>query len=187
MGGKIVKKVPIQTNNLHFFISLFNRGCSETLKDSLANALRHSRRQAESTYDKRTYVEKKKEALSFARNEAEALSSSDDEQQNVAKLNSVSSTFKSGDFVAVVHEDSTLNRPNISLGRIFSFQNDKEVLLSWYKKVSHGNYKLSFDADCWIEHIDNIVHVNVNPAKGTDTFKLEQSIRSIHKLAFNDK
>ena len=41
------------------------------MKDSLAAALRHSREQAQNTYDRRTAAEKKATALSLARQKAE--------------------------------------------------------------------------------------------------------------------
>lgn len=170
-----------------------NRGSSESLRHSLANALRHSKRQAECTYDRRTAVEKKKEALSFAQNVAEASLSSEHQycvetpSHTTDAQRRRSHTFKAGDFVGVIEASSTLSRPKILIGRICCFLNNEEVVLSWYKRASGGTYKLHCDDSCWIENINNLVLVNVTPCKEVDTFKLDQSLRSIHKVVSPDK
>ena len=47
------------------FLALF-RDCDDAVKDSIAPALRHSRREGEKTYDRRTCQEKKQAALDLA-------------------------------------------------------------------------------------------------------------------------
>lgn len=45
--------------------------CSDAVKDSLASAMRHTRRHAQETYDKRTATQRKGAALSLAAQFAE--------------------------------------------------------------------------------------------------------------------
>lgn len=89
------------------------------MKDSLAAALRHSREQAQGTYDRRTANERKAAALELARRKAEeepAGPSVDPEtsQPEIAV----------GEFVGLVAEDSTLQKPSIFLGRVQAFLPD---------------------------------------------------------------
>ena len=75
------------------FLALF-RDCDDALKDSIASALRHSRREGEKTYDRRTCQEKKQAALDLAQagscraleDEAQAQEDSQEEEQQRAVL-----------------------------------------------------------------------------------------------------
>ena len=117
----------------------FYRNCSDSLKSSLASALRHSQRQAQNTYDRRTLSEKKKQAVDYARDLAET----DGSLQDVASTSTASTTrlkFKPGAFVAAVEEGSTLNKPKILIGRVlFYTKPGEEVLLLWYKQQKLNN------------------------------------------------
>ena len=114
------------------------------MKNSLAAALRHTRKQAEKTYDRRTANKKKEMAVALARDYAECHNDpekSDESGEEAAA--GESDAFKAGDFVALVEPDSTSTSPRILLGQILSFERKTEVLLLCYKQVKHNLYKLT--------------------------------------------
>ena len=82
------------------------------MKDSLAVALRHSREQAQSTYDRQTASEKKTAALRLAREKAEEGA---DPEAPPATEQSSKPEITVGQFVGLVMEDSTLQNPSIML------------------------------------------------------------------------
>ena len=103
------------------------------MKDSLAVALRHSREQAQTTYDRRTANQKKAAALQFARNKAESAMGREDDGGEQSPRSDDLSNFSVGDFVGLVMEDSTLNNPCVFVGRIHKLLPDNQVSLLWYK------------------------------------------------------
>ena len=87
------------------------------MKESLAVALRHSREQAQKTYDRRTANQKRAAALQFARQKAEAVMEREDDGSDKSPRSDHLSDFSVGDFVGLVMEDSTLNDPCVFVGR----------------------------------------------------------------------
>ena len=75
------------------FLALF-RDCDDSVKDSIASALQHSRREGEKTYDRRTCQEKKLAALDLAQagsccaleDEAQAQEDGHEDEQRRAVL-----------------------------------------------------------------------------------------------------
>ncbi|EDO29792.1 predicted protein, partial [Nematostella vectensis] len=105
--------------NLHLLRSSFvtycygDSQCTDAMKDSLASALRHTRKQAQLTYDRRNSSEKKSLAVSLAselaENTIESLS---------AQPSDRNAGLDKGSWVALTVEGSTLANPNILLARI---------------------------------------------------------------------
>ena len=161
------------------FFSRSHSDCDDTLKDSLATALRHSREQAQNTYDWRTANEKKAAALDLARRKAEegpdrqAVGASDQPSEPDVGI---------GQFVGLVGEESTLQKPCIFLGRVQALLPDGQVCLLWYKNVGGGVYSLEVDGSQWLESKDALVSVRVAAARGRlHSYRLMTSLRSIHK------
>ena len=149
------------------------------MKDSLAAALRHSREQAQSTYDRRTASEKKAAALRLAREKAEEGA---DPEAPAATEQSSKPEITVGQFVGLVTEDSTLQNPSIMLARVQAFLPDGQVSLLWYRNVGGGLYALEVDGSQWIESVDALVPVKVVIAKGrSHSYRLMTSVRTIHK------
>lgn len=151
------------------------------MKDSLAAALRHSREQAQGTYDRRTANERKAAALELARRKAEeepAGPSVDPEtsQPEIAV----------GEFVGLVAEDSTLQKPSVFLGRVQAFLPDDQVCLLWYRNVGGGIYSLHVDGSQWTESKASLVPVEVAAAKKRPhAYRLRTSLRTIHKAVLD--
>lgn len=161
------------------------------MKDSLASALRHSRRQAQSVYDRRTMAEKKDEAVAFARDLAEssATTSVPCENDQTASAAIVDcEKFAPGDFVAVVEANSTLNNPKILIGRVMYFTKPgQEVALLHYRNIKANNYVLEVDGSCWTESVKSLVSVKMSlSTKVPDQYVLKISRRAIHKQVFSD-
>lgn len=75
-----------------------------------------------------------------------------------------------GEFVGLVAEDSTLQKPSIFQGRVQAFLPDGQVCLLWYRIVGGGVYSLQVDDSLWTE---SRVPMEVVPAKGrAHTFRL---------------
>ena len=113
-GNYIFHHVSIKASCLSFCCVFSN--CSDSLKDSLAVALRHSREQAQTTYDRRTANQKKAAALQFARKKAESAMGREDDGGEQSSRSDDLSNFSVGDFVGLVMEDSTLNNPCVFVG-----------------------------------------------------------------------
>lgn len=157
--------------------------CTDALKTSLAAALRHSREQAQRTYDRRTANDKKQLAVSLARQFAEDQFEQDpDDVCSDQEREETEQPFQPGDFVAVVEKDSTLNKPKILIGQIHSFVGSADVSLLWYKDTSSGLYKLELTGDQWIEGQDSLVPVTLKAAKNRPgVYRLGTSPRQIHR------
>ena len=153
------------------------------MKESLAHALRHTRRQAQATYDKRTLTQKKSKAMRFARQEAEQTTQVDSELPDLGSISADQRKFKPGEFVARVEHGSTLSKPRILLGRV-SYYESNEVVLLWYKHINGTIYQLQFDGSSWTENQDRLHSVKVSATKKNDTYTLLTSARTIHKNAF---
>lgn len=163
---------------------MFYRKCTDSLKDSLAAALRHSRKQAQLTYDKRTTFQRKQEACDFARQCAED-SIATQEQAEPSPC-----PFSVGDFVAIVEKDSTLKEPKVLIGQIQHFkQSNQEVSLLWYRhRVALNSYSLELDGESWMENVDALHSVKMAPLKGKQGhYKLSTAKRSLHKAVFCKK
>ena len=160
--------------------------CSDRMKDSLAAALRHSREQAQSTYDRRTANQKKALALELARKRAEEPEG--DEQPPSDRDDDTTSPHKVGDFVGLVEEGSRLQQPRVLLGRLHAFLPDGQASLLWYKCAGAGLYCLEVDGSQWVESVSSLVPVKVKPAKGkTNCYRLCTSLRTIHKAVHDSR
>ena len=162
---------------------MFCSDCSDSMKDSLASALRHSRRQAQTVYDRRTMAEKKDEAVAFARELAESpaatsVPTSENDDQTTA-----STALAAGEFVAVKEPDSTLYNPKIRIGRVMYFTKPgEEVALLHYRNIKGNNYALEVDGSCWTESVKTLVTVKMSlSTKVPDQYVLKSSRRAIHK------
>ena len=160
------------------------------MKDSLASALRHSRSQAQSVYDRRTMAEKKDEAVAYARNLAESprlISSSVENDTTGSNAVAQDSQFAPGDFVAAVEQESTLCNPKILVGRVLRFTKPgEEVALLHYKNIKANNYVLAVDGSSWTESVNSLVSVELLPSKKLpDQYVLKTSRRAIHREVFS--
>lgn len=160
-----------------------SRECDDNMKDSLAAALRHSREQAQTTYDRRTANERKSAALELARRKAEG----DSEAVSPGPSNCPQHPeIGLGDFVGLVAEDSTLQHPSVFLGRVQAFLPDDQVCLLWYKNVGGGIYSLQVDGSQWLESKRSLVPVEMSAARGRQhAFRLRTSLRTIHKAVLD--
>ena len=157
------------------------------MKESLAVALRHSREQAQKTYDRRTANQKKAPALQFARKKAEEVMADDDDSEQSSSSGHLSD-FSVGDFVGLVMEDSTLNDPSVYVGRIQELLRGNQVSLLWYKEKGGALYSLEVEGDRWIEDSSALVPITVKPARGKpDCYRLTTSLRTIHKAVFDSR
>ena len=154
------------------------------MKDSLAAALRHTREQAQKTYDRRTANDRKAMAVRSARSFAEDRldQGSGDEGQSCGAGQRETPRVNPGDFVALVEEGSTLSSPKILLGQVHFMASPSEVSLLWYKRIRHDLYKLNLDGAEWKEEITCLLPVKVRAAKNlAGVYKLLNSAREIHK------
>lgn len=162
--------------------------CGDSMKESLAVALRHSREQAQKTYDRRTANQKKAPALQFARKKAEAAMEREDDGSEQSPRSDHLSDFSVGDFVGLVMEDSTLDDPCVFVGRIQELLRGNQVCLLWYKHKGGALYSLEVEGDKWIEDSSALVPITVKPARGKpDCYRLTTSLRTIHKAVFDSR
>ena len=145
----------------------------------MAAALRHTRRQAQQTYDRRTSNERKQLAISLASEFVEqGLEAVTARQSDSGHC----STLKVGDFVGLVEEGSSDRRPKVLIGRIRSFVDEDQANLLWYRHESQNKYFFQFDTNPWVESVDALVPANVTSLKRTPGLcKLNTSLKSIHK------
>lgn len=156
------------------------------MKESLAAALRHSREQAQSTYDRRTANQKKALALELARSRAEQQEGGG--QVDPTQDDETAGQHQAGDFVGLVEEESSLQQPRVLLGRLHSFLADGQASLLWYKPVGAGLYCLEVDGSQWVESVSSLVPVKVRPAKGrSNCYRLCTSLRTIHKAVHDSR
>ena len=159
--------------------------CDDAMKDSLAVALRHSREQAQSTYDRRSVNQKKAAAFQFARSKAEAVMDQDENGAEKGPDSDKQSDVSVGDFVGLVTEDSTLKDPSVLVGRVQELLPGDQACLLWYKHKGGGLYSLEVEGGRWIEPLSALVSITVKPAKGkVDSYRLSTSLRTIHKEVF---
>ena len=157
------------------------------MKDSLAAALRHTRQQAQSTYDRRTANEKKELALALAQRTAEQGGPGTLEEPQVPPGDG-QPQHGLGDFVGLVEQDSTLREPKILIGRVHAFLPEDQALLLWYKSMGAGMYCLQADGSQWVESLSALVPVSVKPAKGKPNgYRLTTSLRTIHKAVHGSR
>lgn len=160
-----------------------HRDCTDSLKDSLAAALRHSRAQAQRTYDKRTSNEKKQPALDLAREFAEEniFGAGPSADSVLPTASSVSHQVKAGQFVGMVEAGSTYNRPRVLVAQVHALLPDQKVSLLWYK-ANKNLFRLQLDGESWVEHVDCLLPINMTPAKNKPgCYRLQTSLREIHK------
>lgn len=178
--GLTGKKAGIQMLRSSFITFSYGRSdCTDAMKDSLAAALRHSREQAQKTYDRRTANDRKAMAVQSARSFAEDRL---DQGSEHAQPSGAGERVKPGDFVGLVEEGSSLSSPKILLGQVQFMASPSEVSLLWYKRLRHDLYKLNLDGAQWKEEVASLVPVKVRAAKNlAGVYKLLTSTREIHK------
>lgn len=175
---------PNATCFINFFF--FNRDTTDALKASLASALRHSRDQAEKTYDRRTANERKECAVRVTREYAQEIISNpamtETTQTSTSSVQAPTNTnIKVAKFVALIEEASTLKSPKILIGQVQSFIDNAKVSLLWYK-AHKNNFKLELDGQQWIEDVNCCVPVSMTPVRNKPgLYRLNNSLRAIHK------
>ena len=156
------------------------------MKNSLAAALRHSRDQAQRTYDRRTANEKKNMAVGLAKHCARGQLDSDrdsqtEDEQEEEDERAPSVTIKPGRFVGLVDDSSTYSQPRVWIGQVQSLA-DKEASLLWYKKVAANTYKLELTGKDCKESEDSLVPVEMQAKKNVSgAYQLLTSPRAIHR------
>ena len=159
----------------------FNRDCTDSLKVSLASALRHSRKQAQATYDRRTANQKKRMAVDLARDYAEGRLE-EGEAATAREPEEGDEGVNRGDFVGVVAEESTYPSPKVFIGQVQSIRENEATLL-YYKHIGTNLYKLELSVEEWKENIDSLVPVQFQATKKrAGVYKLMTSTRTIHKV-----
>ena len=187
-----------------FFSFLFSslllnpdRDCTDAMKNSLAAALRHSRDQAQRTYDRRTANEKKNMAVGLARrcargqldsdsdSQTEAEQEEEEEEEDQDTPSSNATSIKPGQFVGLVDDNSTSTQPRVWIGQVQSIAN-REASLLWYKKVAASTYKLELTGQDWQESLDSLVPVEMQAKRdASGTYKLLTSPRAIHRAVMD--
>ncbi|XP_068692677.1 uncharacterized protein [Montipora foliosa] len=158
----------------------FNRDCTDSLKASLASSLRHSRKQGQDTYDRRTANQKKRMAVDLARDYAEGRLD-EGEPGTDGEPKEGDETVNRGDFVAVVSEESTYMKPMVYIGQVKSIR-QKEATLLYYKHIGTNLYKLELSVKECKEGIDSLVPVELQGTKKrAGVYKLMTSTRTIYK------
>ena len=175
--------------NISYYI--FNSDTSDALKASLSSALRHSRKQAEETYDRRTANERKECAVRVAREYAQDVISNQGVTESTATDTSrvqppTTTNIKLAQFVGLIEKDSTLKSPKILIGQVHAFLANRKVTLLWYK--AYKNYfNLELDGEQWIEDVACLVPMEITPVKNkVGLYCLNNSLRSIHKSLTDD-
>lgn len=150
----------------------------------MAAALRHSRSQAEKTYDRRTAAHKADQAVTLAREYAEknyfdaptAGETVREPSKDIVKHN-----ILPGQFVALVEEDSTWRSPKILVGQVHALLPNGKVSLLWYQ--SHKNlFHLKIDGKAWEEDVNCLLPVTLTPVRNKSGFyRLKDSLRQLHK------
>ncbi|EDO28255.1 predicted protein [Nematostella vectensis] len=175
--------------NLHLLRSSFvtycygDSQCTDAMKDSSASALRHTRKQAQLTYDRRNSSEKKSLAVSLAselaENTIESLS---------AQPSDRNAGLDKGSWVALTVEGSTLANPNILLARIQNLMPGRKASLLWFKATAEkGLYAFHYDEASWIEGLDALVPVQVKEIKNSPgLYKLTTSLKKIHRAVLGN-
>ena len=138
----------------------------------------------QSTYDRRTAVEKNSMALSLAREAAEEAEESPAQAAGGASGGGEEEEepIKVGDFVAVVKPERSLQQPRILLARVQAFLPNRTAALLWFRSEGGSLHSLHLDGTCWRESLDCLVPVSVRPVKGRpDSFRLLTSPRTVHK------
>ena len=182
----IFYRVSIEVSFL-FFVCAFS-DCNDAMKDSLAVALRHSREQAQTTYDRRTANQRKAPAVRFAREKAESAMAQEDDGGEQSPRSDDQSDVSVGDFVGLVMDDSTLNDPSVLVGRVQELLSGSRASLLWYKHKGGGLYSLEVEGRPWIEEFSALVPIRVKPARGkVDCYRLTTSLRTIHKAVFHSR
>ena len=165
------------------------------MKNSLAAALRHSRDQAQRTYDRRTANEKKNMAVGLAKRCARGQLDSDssdsqtecEQEEQDQDTPSSNASIKPGQFVGLVDDNSTWLQPRVWIAQVQSLANRQASLL-WYKRVAANTYKLELTGTDWKESLDSLVPVEMQAKKdASGTYKLLASTRSIHKAVMNSR
>ena len=154
------------------------------MKDSLAAALRHSREQAQSTYDRRKANQKKALAFELARRTTGEPDG--EEQPSSDRDEDTTSPHKIGDFVGLVEEGSCLQQPRVLLGRLHAFLPGGRASLLWHKCAGAGLYCLEVDGSQWVKSLSSLVPVKVKPAKGkTNCYRLCTSLRTNYYFLYS--
>ena len=162
------------------------------MKDSLAAALQQT---AQTTYDRRTALDKKNAAVTLARQKAESVmgrEGGEEEEEREEGEEEVEvggekegEKLHAGQFVGLVETGSTLNAPRVLIRRVHAFLPRKQDSLLWYKDQGRSSYGLYLDGKQWIEDINSLIPVKVQlvvrkQAKES-AYHLCTSVRTIHK------
>ncbi|KAK3727522.1 hypothetical protein QZH41_009982 [Actinostola sp. cb2023] len=132
--------------------------CSDSLKESIASALRHTRKQSQTTYDRRTANEKKKGALSPAEEFVRASSSAMESRKDY-ESGDESCSFGIGDFVALLEQGylgflkTVKNIPSPQL-QASIFQNG-ELVQSYLNYLDNASGK-PFSASAFTKHLKQL-------------------------------
>ena len=153
--------------------------CSESLKDSIARALRHSRKAGQETYDKRTSDERKESAIEFAKSQAENAVV---EEAHTAGSSDDDELPKPGDFVAVVEQGSTSLCPKILVGQVLHYEG-RDAHLLFYQAVPSKKYvfKMCLDGQAWTEDKCSLEPVTMRATSVQGEWRLCTTPRQIHK------
>ena len=167
------------------------------MKESLAAALRHSRREAERTYDRRTASDKCSQARAFAQegmrralepdtSSKETLVEEQEHESSSSDDDHTEPRPPPGTFVALVEDRSTLRRPKIMLARVLTYPSRKVASLLWYKAITAATntrmlFELHIDGEVWQEATRALFPVTTEPHKPTGAVRLLTTPREIHR------
>ena len=121
------------------YLSLFHSERTQSVKDVIAAASRHSRRQAQTTYDHHTVHDEKRLAIDYARTSS---------AKTLAESASASYVPKAGELVGLVEKGSTARHPKILVAQV-QYSVGKDIHLLWYEPVKgmQNCFKLKLDGN----------------------------------------
>lgn len=140
--------------------------------------MKHSRRQAQTTYDRRTAHDKKRLAIDYAQMSA---------AKSLEEAERASYVPKAGDFVGLVEQGSTARRPKILVAQV-QYSAGKDVHLLWYEPVKglRNGYKIKLDGKPWIEPVEALTPVQMEATKQHCVYKLLTKPTEIYKSTLED-
>ena len=140
-----------------FPFNLLSSDCNDTLKDSLANTLQHSREEAQATYDRRTAVEKKSNSSFLGKGSSTASITSHSPRAPIRtrKTEDKEASENRAEFLLLWWNPSVHCR-----NQIFCFHVCKPCFLREWQPCLH-----LYGMFC-PESLDSLIPIFVKPAKG---------------------
>ena len=159
---------------------------------NLATSMRHSVREQQRTYDRRSSGEKISAVVHTVANELNSVlgvESHTGGQVKAADCDQIQAEECEycpaiGDIVAVVETSSTVQTPVIILGKVLRvFPKEQEVLLAWLRPHGKKVYRLVVGSDSWKEPWSSLIHpIDVSFNDKTNLYTLRTPTVELHNF-----